>query len=116
MPDDDGDALFDPSPTTALGRDVVRLRGWAEETETGDRDELDPGVNDRAWRQVSVTARECLGAAKCPVGEECFAELARNRAAEVEIVVTNHALLAIDALESFAVLPEHDAVVVDEAH
>jgi ATP-dependent DNA helicase DinG len=116
MPDDDGDALFDPSPTTALGRDVVRLRGWAEETETGDRDELDPGVNDRAWRQVSVTARECLGAAKCPFGEECFAELARNRAAEVEIVVTNHALLAIDALESFPVLPEHDVVVVDEAH
>ena len=116
MPDDDGDALFDPSPTTALGRDVVRLRGWADETETGDRDELDPGVADRAWRQVSVTARECLGAAKCPYGEECFAELARNRAAEVEVVVTNHALLAIDALESFAVLPEHDAVVVDEAH
>ena len=53
---------------------------------------------------------------KCPYGEECFAELARDRAAEVEIVVTNHALLAIDALESFAVLPEHDAVVVDEAH
>ena len=95
---------------------MVRLRDWADETETGDRDELDPGVDDRAWRQVSVTARECLGAAKCPFGEECFAELARDRAAEVEIVVTNHALLAIDALESFAVLPEHDAVVVDEAH
>ena len=95
---------------------MVRLRGWAEDTETGDRDELDPGVTDRAWRQVSVTARECLGAAKCPFGEECFAELARNRANEVEIVVTNHAMLAIDALESFTVLPEHDAVVVDEAH
>ena len=116
MPDDDGEALFDPSPTTALGRDVVRLRGWSDETETGDRDELDPGVSDRAWRQVSVTARECLGAAKCPYGAECFAELSRNRAAEVEIVVTNHAMLAIDALESFALLPEHDAVVVDEAH
>ena len=49
-------------------------------------------------------------------GAECFAELARDRAAEVEIVVTNHALLAIDALESFPLLPEHDAVVVDEAH
>ena len=91
-----------------LGRDVVRLRGWADETETGDRDELDPGVTDRAWRQVSVTARECLGAAKCPYGAECFAELARGRAPEVDIVVTNHALLAIDALESFTVLPEHD--------
>jgi len=116
MPDDAEDVLFDPSPTTALGRDVVRLRSWADETETGDRDEVEPGVTDRAWRQVSVTARECLGAAKCPFGAECFAELARARAAEVEIVVTNHALLAIDALESFPVLPEHGVVVVDEAH
>ena len=32
------------------------------------------------------------------------------------IVVTNHALLAIDALEGIPVLPEHDTVVVDEAH
>ncbi|MGZ4610489.1 MAG: ATP-dependent DNA helicase [Actinomycetes bacterium] len=116
MPDDAEDALFDPSPTTALGRDVVRLRSWSDETTTGDRDELDPGVADRAWRQVSVSARECLGAAKCPYGGECFAELARGRAGEAEIVVTNHALLAIDALESFVVLPEHDVVVVDEAH
>jgi ATP-dependent DNA helicase DinG len=116
MPEDPEDALFDASPTTTLGRDVVRLRGWADDTGTGDRDELDPGVSDRAWRQVSVSARECLGAAKCPFGDECFAELARGRAGEAEIVVTNHALLAIDALESFAVLPEHDVVVVDEAH
>ena len=116
MPDDDQDGLFDPSPSTQLGRDVVRLRGWADETPTGDRDELDPGVIDRAWRQVSVTARECLGAAKCPYGGECFAELARERAAVSDMVVTNHALLAIDALESFSVLPEHDTVVVDEAH
>jgi ATP-dependent DNA helicase DinG len=116
MPEDDGEALFDPSPTTQLGRDVVRLRAWTDETETGDRDELQPGVGDRAWRQVSVSARECLGAQKCPFGAECFAELARERAAEAEIVVTNHAMLAIDALEDFVVLPEHDTVVVDEAH
>jgi ATP-dependent DNA helicase DinG len=94
----------------------VRLRGWAEETETGDRDELKPGVADRAWRQVSVSARECLGALKCPHGQECFAELSKQRAAGVEIVVTNHAMLAIDALEDFQVLPEHDVVVVDEGH
>jgi ATP-dependent DNA helicase DinG len=116
MPDDTEDALFDPAPTTALGRDVARLRAWADDTTTGDRDELDPGVSDRAWRQVSVTSRECLGAAKCPYGGECWAELARARAAEAEIVVTNHALLAIDALEGLPVLPEHDVVVVDEAH
>jgi ATP-dependent DNA helicase DinG len=116
MPDEPEEALFDPSPTTALGRDVARLRAWAQETGTGDRDELDPGVPDRAWRQVSVTARECLGAQRCPFGGECSAELARERAGQAEIVVTNHALLAIDALENFIVLPEHDVVVVDEAH
>jgi ATP-dependent DNA helicase DinG len=117
MPDDsDAEALFDTSPTTTLGREVVRLRGWAEETETGDRDELTPGVTDKAWRQVSVSARECLGALKCPHGQECFAELSRERAAAVEVVVTNHAMLAIDALESFPVLPEHDVVVIDEGH
>ncbi|MEP6760234.1 MAG: ATP-dependent DNA helicase [Sporichthyaceae bacterium] len=117
MPDEgDGEALFEASPTTELGRQVVQLRGWAEETETGDRDEVTPGVTDRAWRQVSVTARECLGALKCPHGQECFAELSRGRAAQVEIVVTNHAMLAIDALENFQVLPEHDVVIVDEGH
>ncbi len=116
MPDEGEDVLFDASPTTALGRDIVRVRGWTDDTTTGDRDELEPGVSDRAWRQVSVTATECLGAARCPFGSDCFAELARDRAAQADVVVTNHALLAIDALESFDVLPEHDVVVVDEAH
>ena len=116
LPPDDGDALFDPSPTTDLGRDVLRMRSWAEDTESGDRDELSPEVTDRAWRQVSVSAAECVGAAQCRFGAECFTELARARAAEVDVVVTNHAMLAIDALESFSILPEHGAVVVDEAH
>lgn len=103
-------------PSSALGREVVRLREWAEETETGDRDELMPGVSDRAWRQVSVSAMECLGPQRCPVAEECFSELARRKGAEADIVVTNHAMLAISAFEGLAVLPEYDVVVVDEAH
>ncbi|MGG5172187.1 ATP-dependent DNA helicase [Pseudarthrobacter sp. J1738] len=103
-------------PASALGKEVVRLREWAHQTETGDRDELVPGVTDRAWRQVSVTSMECLGAQKCPMADECFSELARHRAAESDVVVTNHAMLAINAFEGLAVLPEHDVVVVDEAH
>ena len=95
---------------------MKRLNEWAEETTTGDRDELVPGVSEQAWRQVAVTAKECLGAQRCPQGAECFAELARAEAGEAHIVVTNHALLAIDALEEFQVLPEHDVVIVDEAH
>ena len=103
-------------PTSALGRDVVRLREWAEETETGDRDELIPGVSDRAWRQVSVTSMECLGAQRCPVAEACFSERARAKAAIADLVITNHALLAISAFEGLAVLPDYDVVVIDEAH
>ncbi|WP_245666795.1 ATP-dependent DNA helicase [Actinomadura latina] len=114
--EEDGPSLFDPQQMSSLGRQVKRLNEWAEETRTGDRDELVPGVSEQAWRQVAVTAMECLGAQRCPHGTECFAELARAEAGEAHIVVTNHALLAIDALEEFQVLPEHDVVVVDEAH
>lgn len=116
MPEDEDDQLFDPREVSATGRMVQRIQDWADETETGDRDEIVPGVSDQAWRQFSVTARECLGAQRCPSGADCFAELARERAGEADVVVTNHALLAIDAMEDFAVLPEHDVVVVDEAH
>jgi ATP-dependent DNA helicase DinG len=140
FPDDD--ALFDapaelpvvdqtdkgvshPAPNTGvtfsaatgrLGRDVVRLREWAETTRTGDRDELVPGVSEKAWRQVSVSAHECLGASRCPMAGECHVELARERARDVDIVVTNHALVAIDSFEGRAMLPEHEVLVLDEAH
>ncbi len=121
VPDDDGTLVpvTDAAPG-ALGLEVLRAREWAEAQAaagaSGDRDRLDPGVSDRAWAQVSVSARECLGAQKCPYGTECFAERARAAAAEADVVVTNHALLAINALEGVPVLPDHDVVIVDEAH
>jgi ATP-dependent DNA helicase DinG len=119
-PSDDGENLFDAasaaSPTSMLGRQITRLHEWSTQTGTGDRDELVPGVPDRAWRQVSVSARECLGLSRCPVGMDCFAEKARAQAGRAEVVVTNHALLAIDAMGEHQVLPDHDVVVIDEAH
>ncbi|KLO45743.1 ATP-dependent helicase [Mycobacterium nebraskense] len=108
--------LFDPMAATALGRDVQRLTAWASTTESGDRDDLKPVVPERSWSQVSVSARECLGVARCPFGSECFSERARGRAGAADIVVTNHALLAIDAVADSLVLPEHALLVVDEAH
>jgi ATP-dependent DNA helicase DinG len=115
--EDDEDALFDASAVSELGRQVLRVREWVSETDTGDRDDLVPGVSDRVWNAVSVSARECLTAAKCPFGTECFAEAAREQAREADVVVTNHALLAIATFDSeIQVLPEHDAVVIDEAH
>ncbi len=104
-----------PGPTSDLGAQVVAVRAWAGQTETGDRDDLVPGVSDRAWRQVSVTAMECLGK-RCPALDECFATAARSRAHEADVVVTNHAMLGIAAGGSPGVLPEHGVLVVDEAH
>jgi ATP-dependent DNA helicase DinG len=122
--DDPQDALFDPAavfdstegPTSPLGRQVMRLHEWADRTTTGDRDELVPGVPEAAWRQVSVSAQECIGAQRCPFGSRCFAEKARDAAGRADIVVTNHALLAIDATSEIDVLPDHDVVIIDEAH
>lgn len=120
VPQEEEEGLFDPfeqaTPTSKLGKDLIRLRDWADETETGDRDALTPGVSDRAWGQVSVSSRECLGASKCAYGAECFAEAARERAKLADVVVTNHALLAIDAIEGAPVLPQHEVLIVDEAH
>ncbi|WTF85816.1 ATP-dependent DNA helicase [Micromonospora globbae] len=120
------DALFDAPPARPggawlgeagrLGKQVQRLRDWAMETETGDRDELDPGVDDQAWRLVSMPARECVGATRCPFGAECFAEASRARAREADIVVTNHSLLAVDMLAGRQIVPPHKLLIVDEAH
>lgn len=116
---DDEEGLFGVAQVDAaasrLGLEVVRLREWAEQTESGDRDELVPGVSERAWRQVSVSAHECLGG-KCPMVADCFVEQAREAAKDVDVVVTNHSFMAIDAFEGRQMLPEHDLLVIDEAH
>ena len=120
VPDDQG-ALIDAEAVAegSLAAEVLELREWVEEqaagSETGERDHA-PRHGDRAWRQVSISHRECLGASRCPFGEECFAELARERAQRAQLVVTNHSLLAIDAVEGIPMIPSYDVVVVDEAH
>ncbi len=92
--------LFDPVAATRAGpRRAAARSQWSSDTETGDRDELAPGVPDRSWSQVSVSARECIGVSRCPFGTDCFAEKARDKAGHADVVVTNHALLAIDAID-----------------
>jgi ATP-dependent DNA helicase DinG len=106
-------------PDSALGAEVLALRGWAEEQATqdglADRDDA-PSHTERAWAQVSVPVRECLGAQRCPYGNECFVESSRDAARAADLVVTNHALLAINAMHGGTALPEHSAVIIDEAH
>jgi ATP-dependent DNA helicase DinG len=99
-----------------LGKQMQRLREWAAQTVTGDRDELDPGVDDSAWRLASMPARECVGVARCPFGTDCHAEASRVRAREADIVVTNHSLLAVDMLAGRHIMPQHKLLIIDEAH
>jgi len=117
VPDEQG-ALIEV-PEGSLGKKVLELRSWAEQEAesqgSGERDHA-PRHTDREWRQVSVSHRDCLGASRCPFGEECFVERAREKAHRSHLIVTNHSLLAIDAIEGVPMIPDYDAVVVDEAH
>jgi ATP-dependent DNA helicase DinG len=96
------------------------MRGWIETTETGDRAELDVEPPDAVWSEIAVGSDRCLGRF-CAFQGTCFSESARERASHAELVIANHALYFADLglrsrTDSPAVLPEHDAVIFDEAH
>ena len=93
-----------------------RLAEWSATTATGDRAELDFEPHPTAWSAVSVGSDECPGAHRCPSGADCFTELARAKAARADVVVVNLHLFGADLASGGAILPEHDALVVDEAH
>nr|PLB81366.1 ATP-dependent helicase [Actinomyces sp. UMB0138] len=115
MAPEDQAGLFDELEVTATGAEVLRIREWAEETSTGDRDDMSPGVTDKIWRGVSVTKTECVGES-CPFATECFPRNARKAAAEADVVVTNHSILGVQAMTEAELLGEFDVLVVDEAH
>jgi len=96
--------------------EIAALARWAASSETGDRAELDREPSFRAWAAVSVGPRECPGATKCPKGDDCFTERARRAAADAEVVVVNTHLYGLHLATGGAVLPDHEIVIVDEAH
>ncbi|CAB5240192.1 unannotated protein [freshwater metagenome] len=111
--DPDGEVLLEVS---SLGKDAKRLHAWAKTPGvSGDRDDA-PDVDRRVWAANSLSGRECVGADMCSYGTTCFAALAKSRAQGADIVVTNHTLLAIEIVDSHPILPERDAVILDEAH
>ena len=65
---------------------------------------------------VSVGPRECPGAFRCPSGNRCFAEAARDQAEAADIVVVNTHLYGAHLAAGGGVLPPHDVVIFDEAH
>ena len=96
--------------------ELRRIHAWSEESPTGDRAELSFEPSPTAWAAVSVSSKECPGAARCPKGDVCFAERARRAAAEASVVVVNTHLYGLHLESGGVILPEHDVVVIDEAH
>jgi len=111
--DPDGELLLEIG---TLEKDAKRLRAWAETPGvSGDRDDA-PDVDRRVWYANSVSGRGCIGKDDCAYGSQCFAVNAKAKAQTADVVVTNHTLLAIEIVDSHAILPERDAVILDEAH
>jgi ATP-dependent DNA helicase DinG len=100
----------------ASAAELAELAAWADDSPTGDRAELPREPSAAAWAAVSVSARECPGATRCPSGGVCFAEAARAAAAEASLVVVNQHLYGLHVASGGVLLPEHDVVVIDEAH
>jgi ATP-dependent DNA helicase DinG len=95
------------------------LVDWADHSETGDRSEVE-WLPEGAplWGDVTTTPDARIGP-RCPYFERCFVTQARRLAERAELILVNHHLYFADrALRSAGarVLPDHDAVIFDEAH
>src|SRR5579862_5508542 len=97
------------------GRAWEAMQPWLGTTETGDRAELELEPSDAFWAELAVGSDRCSGR-RCPFHGVCFTEAARDRASSADLVIANHALYFADLAAGGGVLPEHDAVVFDEAH
>ncbi len=106
----------DPPLSPIATAEIQRLTQWAQTSITGELAELDWSPSDQVWRAVSVGSDECPGADRCPKGDICFAERARDRAANSDIIVVNAHLYGMHIRSGGALLPPHEVVIFDEAH
>ncbi len=94
---------------------------WTSYTETGDRAEVEwLAESSPLWTDVTTTPDARIGP-RCPHFERCFVTQARRLAENAQLVLVNHHLYFADralraAHPGARVLPDHDAVIFDEAH
>lgn len=108
--------IADASSGVKRAKEYQHLYSWIDRTRSGDRSE-GPAVEDKVWQGVSATNIECVGKASCQFGDECFSELARSKARASDVVITNHAISALDLeAEESILLGDRDVYIFDELH
>jgi len=113
------DSLF----AEGRGAELETLAGWAARTSDGSLADLAEEPSPDVWDAVAAEADLCTRL-KCPHFDHCFLFQARRQAAEADVVVVNHHLLASDLAvriasdnwQEAAVLPPYRRLVIDEAH
>ncbi len=96
---------------------------WAGRTSDGTLADLGVTPSPEVWDEVSAESDLCPRL-QCPHFDGCFLFAARRQAAEADVVVVNHHLLAADLQvrrssenwKEAAVLPPYDRLILDEAH
>lgn len=106
--------------TPEMANSVIKIREWAAQTSSGDIAEMSTiSEEDMIWSSVTSTSDNCLGS-DCDYFENCHVIDARRQAQAADVVVINHHLLFADMMlreDGFAeLLPQADAIIVDEAH
>lgn len=108
-------------PCTPVDRAYLEIVDqWSEQTDTGDRAEIEDLPDDASlWSEISATSENCVGT-ECPSYDDCFITRMRQRAIESDIVIVNHHLLCADAAVRQSaygeVIPDCRFAVIDEAH
>lgn len=113
------DSLFEDERASEL----ERLAEWAAHSSDGSLSDLADEPSDEVWDAVAAESDLCTRL-KCPFFDRCFVFRARRAAAEADVVVVNHHLLASDLAVRMAsdnwidaaVLPPYRRLVIDEAH
>ena len=100
----------------SVRREIDLISEWVKGSKSGDMADISWSPSERAMRAVSVGSDECPGARRCPVGGTCFSEIARFKASEADIVVVNTHLYGLHVASGGQLLPEHEVLIVDEAH
>ncbi|MDQ2739527.1 MAG: ATP-dependent DNA helicase [Actinomycetota bacterium] len=119
-------AELDIDGTSLPRTETLAALSWAADQvaagDPQDRDAYTGDLTSKVWKTMSTSSAECPGATECSFGEVCLPQKAKDRAAEADILVTNHSMVAVQAAKAAPVLTSQARLglfrhlVIDEAH